>query len=267
MVTTQDMIGNVFAIEGARILREEMDARGWHNNDWRAGLAAIVGGESNFTPRRETGWSRTKNERIRQFFSRARSLSDAELNRVKATDQSWFNFVYGGRFGNDGPNDGYIYRGGGLNQLTFHDNYLQIGEDIGVDLVNHPELIIAPRIAAAAAVAYMQRHFHGGDFAAQKRAVGVSMGGPDETKNLLYAEYTESGIWDYDGKALPPAPDAVSVPSPPPQFDPAMTKFFAAYDEAAAFLKARGLYTGPIGDFDPGPGFRAGVKSYLKSRN
>jgi predicted chitinase len=263
-MAVQDMFGDVFAIEGARILREEMDARGWHNNDYRAGLAAIVGGESHFTPSRETGWSRTSNDRIRQFFSRARSLSDSELNRIKATDQSWFNFVYGGRGGNSGLNDGYIFRGGGLNQLTFLDNYALFGPKVGVDLVNHPELILAPRIAAAVAVEYMKTNFHGGDFAAQKRAVGVSMGGPDETKNQLYAEYTESGVWNYDparSPATPPAP-----PAPPPALDPAMAEFFAAYDKAAAFLKAAGLYTGPIGDHDPGPGFRAGVKAYLKTK-
>ena len=64
--------------EGKQTLREEMDARGWHDNDWRAGLAAIVGGESNFIPSRETGYSHTANDRIRKFFSKARNLSDDE---------------------------------------------------------------------------------------------------------------------------------------------------------------------------------------------
>lgn len=255
-----------FSTEGMRILREEMDTRGWHNNDYRAGLAAIVGGESRFFATRETGWSRTSNHRIKQFFSRARALSDDELNRIKASDVTWFNFVYGNRGGNrPGTNDGYIYRGGGMNQLTFYDNYEKIGGDIGVDLLNHPELITAPRIAAAAAVAYMQRHFKGGDFAAQKRAVGVSLGEPNELKNQLYEQYTESGEWNYRSP-MPVDPDHISPKDIPAAMADEMADFFAAYDRAATFLKSRGLYTGPIGDFDPGPGFRAGVKSYLKSR-
>lgn len=251
--------------EVKKVLREEMDARGWHHNDYRAGLAAIVGGESGFVPKRETGWSRTANNRIRQFFSRTRNLSDAELNLVKSKDQSFFNFVYGGRGGNDDVNDGFIYRGGGLNQLTFKDNYRGIGGRIGVDLVGHPELIVAPRIAAAAAVEYMKVNFHGGDFAAQKRAVGVSMGGPDETKNRLYAEYIETGEWDY-GSPMPVDPDYLPPKDAPAAFDPVIADFFAAYDRAAIFLKSHRFYTGPIGDFDPGPGFRAGIKAYLKSR-
>ena len=54
--------------EVERILREEMDARGWHDDDRRAGLAAIVGGESNFVPKFETGYGHTDNGRIRLIF-------------------------------------------------------------------------------------------------------------------------------------------------------------------------------------------------------
>ena len=255
-----------YSTEGMRILREEMDARGWHNNDYRTGLAAIVGGESRFFAVRETGWGGTKNERIRAFFSRARTVSDAELTRLKSNDVTWFNFVYGGRGGNrPGTNDGYDYRGGGMNQLTFRDNYALFGPKVGADLVGNPNLILAPRIAAAVAVEYMKHFFKGGDFAAQKRAVGVSMGEPDELKNQLYEQYTESGEWDYQSP-MPADPDHIPPKDAPILLDDEIADFFAAYDRAAIFLKARGLYTGPIGDFDPGPGFRAGIKAYLRSR-
>lgn len=49
------------------------------------------------------------------------------------------NKVYGGRMGNTGPNDGYLYRGGGFIQLTGKDNYAAASKWTGLDLVKHPE--------------------------------------------------------------------------------------------------------------------------------
>ena len=50
------------------------------------------------------------------------------------------NKVYNGRYGNTGPNDGWLYRGGGWIQLTFLGNYRAASEWTGLDLVAHPEL-------------------------------------------------------------------------------------------------------------------------------
>lgn len=50
------------------------------------------------------------------------------------------NKVYGGRMGNDGPNDGWLYRGGGWNQLTGKDNYVRATKWTGIDLVKNPHL-------------------------------------------------------------------------------------------------------------------------------
>lgn len=62
------------------------------------------------------------------------------------------NRVYGGRMGNTGPNDGWIYRGGGLIMLTGKNNYTRAKGWTGVDLVAQPELartvIVAAQIAA-----------------------------------------------------------------------------------------------------------------------
>lgn len=253
--------------EVKRILREEMDARGWHNNVWRAGLAAIVGGESRFIPQRETGWSRTASSRIRAFFSsRVAGMTDAEIDRMKADDRTWFNFIYSGgnpigrALGNTEPEDGYRFRGGGLNQLTGRYNYATFGPRVGVDLIATPDMIVVPRIAAAVAVEYMKDRFKGGDFDAMKRAVGVSIGEPDDEKNRLYKLYRLTGEWDYSPEIVPP-------PAVPPKkpLDPAVVAFRDALDRLQAFLAERRLYTGPIGDGDPGPGTRAALKAYLKS--
>lgn len=250
--------------EVKKILREEMDLRHWFNDDWRAGLAAIIGGESHFLPKFETGYSRTSNDRIRRIFpSRVRGMSDEQIDEIKRTDRSWFNFVYGGRYGNrPGTDDGFDFRGGGLNQLTFRDNYDRYGNLAGVDLIHHPELVNAPRVAAAVAVEYMKDRFHGGDFAAQKAAVGVSIGEPDEEKNRLYEEYTETGEWNYRKVPAPDAGEGGDV-GDPVVFDPIVTRFLADLHDIENFFRNRKLYSGPIDD-DPGPGLRAALKAYIR---
>lgn len=51
------------------------------------------------------------------------------------------NLVYGGRFGNVHSGDGWRYRGRGLKQITFYDNYLRCGHALELDLIAHPELL------------------------------------------------------------------------------------------------------------------------------
>jgi putative chitinase len=52
------------------------------------------------------------------------------------------------QMGNVNPGDGVRYCGRGYVQLTWHDNYLKIGREIGVDLVTNPDLAMDPHVAA-----------------------------------------------------------------------------------------------------------------------
>ena len=61
------------------------------------------------------------------------------------------NIAYGGRMGNALPGDGWKYRGRGLIQLTGASNYRAAGAALGLDLVNHPELVEQPETAALVA--------------------------------------------------------------------------------------------------------------------
>jgi putative chitinase len=61
------------------------------------------------------------------------------------------NLVYQKRFGNNQPGDGWKYRGGGLIQTTFLDNYRATANGIKLDLVSNPELIEQDQNAARSA--------------------------------------------------------------------------------------------------------------------
>jgi putative chitinase len=64
--------------------------------------------------------------------------------------------MYGGRMGNDQPGDGYKYRGRGYIQITGHDNYEALGNALGMDLVNHPELAATPEGATKTALKFWE---------------------------------------------------------------------------------------------------------------
>ena len=70
------------------------------------------------------------------------------------------NSMYAGRNGNGdfASGDGSRYKGRGYIQLTGRDNYRLIGEDIGEDLENNPDLMLDPKIAKKASVAWWKRN-------------------------------------------------------------------------------------------------------------
>lgn len=188
----------------AELLIAEMNRQGMHDNDLRAGTAAICGGESGLRPQTERSYRSTSNARIRRIFgSRVRHLSDSELSNIKHDDAAFFELVYGahnavGRaLGNTEPGDGYKYIGRGIIQLTGKANYTRYSALTGYDLVGNPELANDPQVAAATAVAYMLDRYKGGGWDQMKAAVGNSFGAPDAEKNRLYALYTETGEFDY----------------------------------------------------------------------
>lgn len=55
------------------------------------------------------------------------------------------NKVYNGRMGNaPGSDDGYNFRGRGGSQTTGREGYERVAKATGIDVVNHPELLIDP---------------------------------------------------------------------------------------------------------------------------
>lgn len=66
------------------------------------------------------------------------------------------NKVYGGRMGNTAPGDGWKYRARTPIGLTGLDNYAHVGELMGQDLVNQPELLEQPRFALEACILWWE---------------------------------------------------------------------------------------------------------------
>lgn len=54
--------------------------------------------------------------------------------------QAFADKVYGGRMGNSGSNDGWLYRGQGLIQITGHDNFAALAKATGLDLLTTPAM-------------------------------------------------------------------------------------------------------------------------------
>jgi predicted chitinase len=141
--------------QAVNAVTQSLERFGITNKYVQAAVLATIAKESGFVPKPEVGYGNTSNARIRSIFgARVASLSDAQLDSLKRNDVAFFDHVYGGRYGNSAPGDGYKYRGRGFNQITFKDNYRHYGNKIGVDLVSNPDRLNDPETAAKAAAAY-----------------------------------------------------------------------------------------------------------------
>jgi putative chitinase len=117
--------------------------------------------ESSDMTRTEEGFRYTQGiEQIPVASAHARYTSEElEAARVAAVDgspQELARMMYGDRMGNDNADDGYSFRGRGYIQLTGRDTYREIGEHIGLDLENNPDLAAAPENLNAVAIGYWQ---------------------------------------------------------------------------------------------------------------
>jgi putative chitinase len=93
--------------------------------------------------------------RLDALFSAVRDVHHAR-GLIAAGPQAIANTVYAGRHGNGDMRsfDGWNYRGRGFLQVTFRDNYRELGRITGMPLDVHPELLEQPDAAAMAAAGY-----------------------------------------------------------------------------------------------------------------
>ena len=151
---------------------------------------AQIQAECGFRPRSENLNYRASALR-RVFPSRVRSDAFAQ-ELVAAGPAAIANTIYGGRYGN-AQNEGYKYRGRGLIQLTFKENYERYGGRAGhPEIVDNPDLVNDPEIAVKIACAYLSSKsiswdsFNFGTLGEQfRRAVGYANQGGAETRNRI----------------------------------------------------------------------------------
>lgn len=106
----------------------------------RAYILATGWGEAKLTPQRENMSYSAR--RIREVWP-----GRPEAQRFARQPRALANAVYGGRLGNrSGSDDGWIYRGGGIDQLTGRENYRKLG------IEDRPEAILSPQLAAQSLV-------------------------------------------------------------------------------------------------------------------
>jgi len=97
------------------------------------------------------------------FSSKFGSMPDEQAILYVNQPEKLANFVYAGTMGNGSVDsgDGWKYRGGGLLQISFKNNYLTIGKQVGVDLATSPDRILEADVAVKAAIQYIIIRFGG----------------------------------------------------------------------------------------------------------
>lgn len=119
-------------------------------------LAQVIHESMGFT-RLEENLNYSEKRLPQVWPSRFRGKPDL-IRRCAHNPQSLANFTYGGRLGNEGPNDGWMYRGRGAIQTTGKDNYQVMSDEFGVDFVKNPDLITDPKyILLVAAYEFYRR--------------------------------------------------------------------------------------------------------------
>lgn len=139
--------------KNAALMISSLKDYGITNPFMQAAILAILWKESRIQPVREN-MKYTSAERLRFVFQSAfKDKSDEFVNQFVNNPEKLGNYVYGGKYGN-APDEGYKYRGGGYNGITFKSAYKRYGDLSGYDLVNNPDLLRDPAISADAVAAY-----------------------------------------------------------------------------------------------------------------
>lgn len=127
------------------------------------------------------------------FPSRVKTLSTANYLVAKGKE-AIANFLYGNRYGNTGPNDGWLYSGKGLGGLTFKDNYInmqKIMKEYGFDydIVSNPFLLLDKTVATISFMCYwksknLNAYADKNDIIGSTKAINGGLNGLEERKKL-----------------------------------------------------------------------------------
>jgi len=145
------------SVNNIEIIRQALRKKGIVNETLINGILAVIGKESRFVPQSEN--LRYSAKRITQVWP---YIKPAEAAKLANNPQALAERVYGGKYGNTAPGDSFKYRGRGFNQITFKNLYFSLGNKLGIDLINNPDLLNKPEIAAAAVAQFYADAFKSG---------------------------------------------------------------------------------------------------------
>jgi putative chitinase len=139
-------------------LNDAMDRFEISTPDRAAAFLAQLAHESAETTRLTEGLSYSTADRLCKVWPKRFPTPESAQPYVR-NPQGLANFVYANRGGNGdaASGDGYRYRGRGLFQLTFRDNYRMAGDALSLPLVANPDLVATPDVAALTAAHYWQQ--------------------------------------------------------------------------------------------------------------
>jgi putative chitinase len=173
----------------------KMERKGIKNHFTKAAILAVASKECEFKLHKEASYAHTSNDRIRSIFGHHfDGVTDEQLDHIKTDYKLFFNKVYGNMYGN-GPDNAWMYVGRGFNQITFLGNYRALGAKLKIDLVNHPELLDNPDIAAEALLQYFIDRFHSITAEAINEAHTSDINGFTNTNDALIGIYHANAGW------------------------------------------------------------------------
>jgi putative chitinase len=116
--------------------------------------------ESGLRSVRESCYYKTIDSLRKTFYSPFKGKSDAFVSQYLKNTEKCANYVYANRNGNgnEASGDGFTYRGGGIFQNTFRNNYLKLSKDTRIDFIGNPDLITVEANAVIAALEYWKNN-------------------------------------------------------------------------------------------------------------
>lgn len=193
----------------------EMDAQGITDKNERAMLLAQVDHESNGFRSGEESFNYRSADRIAEVSKTAAKKGKPAIEAaMKQGPEAVAELMYGGRMGNTEAGDGYKYRGRGSIQITGKDNYKKLGDKLGLDLVNNPDLLMDPAISAKASVQWWKDNGVGktaraGDVAGATKIINGGKNGLDH-RTELFAKYSKDPL----ATSTSAASTAAAMPQP-----------------------------------------------------
>jgi predicted chitinase len=183
------------------MVKAAMEKRGMNDPKYiNATLANVMKETGGKVVEENLNYKNTSNDRIKSIFgSRAAGKSDAELNQIKSDPKQMGEMMYGSttkigkQMGNTEPGDGFKYRGRGNVQLTGKSNYAAASKAIYGDnrLVDNPDLVNDPAVAAEVTAWYMQKGQQG-----MAKSLGIN------TKNMSQDEANQLATSQIAGRAI-----------------------------------------------------------------